>query len=70
MNDLVKLMYGKEGIKTAELKIKYDKNLTGKEKREKLDKLWLSRNDAFLKYYQQANQALEKAKLEADKEKK
>jgi len=69
MNDLIKIMYGKEGIKTAELQIKYDKTLTGKEKREKMDKLWLTRNDAFSKYYNQANQALQKAKREANQEK-
>lgn len=69
MNQLIKLMYGKEGIKTAELKIKYDRNLSGAEKREKLDQLWLSRNKAFMQYYQQANQALQKAKREAQQEK-
>jgi len=69
MNQLIKLMYGKEGIKTAELKIKYDKNLSGKEKREQMDKLWIARNKAFETYYQQANQALQKAKREAKQEK-
>ncbi len=69
MNQLIKLMYGKEGIKTAELKIKYDKNLSGKEKREQMDKLWLARNKAFETYYNQANQALQKAKREAEQEK-
>lgn len=69
MNQLIKLMYSKEGIKTAELKIKYDKNLSGKEKRERMDKLWLARNKAFETYYQQANQALQKAKREAKQEK-
>jgi len=69
MNQLIKLMYGKEGIKTAELKIKYDKNLSGKEKREQMDKLWLARNKTFETYYNQANQALQKAKREAKQEK-
>ena len=69
MNQLIKLMYGKEGIKTAELKIKYDPNLSGAEKREQLDQLWLNRNKAFMQYYQQANQALQKAKREAKQEK-
>ncbi|QZI87778.1 N-6 adenine-specific DNA methylase [Vibrio phage 44E38.1] len=69
MNQLIKLMYGKEGIKTAELKIKYDKKLSGKEKREQMDKLWLARNKAFETYYNQANQALQKAKREAKQEK-
>lgn len=69
MNQLIKLMYSKEGIKTAELKIKYDKNLSGKEKREQMDKLWLARNKAFETYYNQANQALQKAKREAKQEK-
>jgi len=69
MNQLIKLMYGKEGIKTAELKIKYDPNLSGAEKRNQLDQLWLSRNKAFMQYYQQANQALQKAKREAKQEK-
>jgi hypothetical protein len=67
MNQLIKLMYGKEGIKTAELKIKYDKKLSGIDKREKLDQLWLSRNKAFMQYYQKANQALLKAKQESEK---
>ena len=67
MNQLIKLMYGKEGIKTAELKVKHDKNLTGAEKREKLDQLWNSRNDAFMKYYLQADKALQKAKQESEK---
>ena len=62
MNQLIKLMYGKEGIKTAELKVKHDKKLTGKQKREELDRLWNSRNDAFMKYYLQADKALQKAK--------
>lgn len=69
MNQLIKIMYGKEGIKTAELKIKYDKNLSGKEKREQMDKLWLARNKAFETYYNQANQALQRAKREAKQEK-
>lgn len=65
MNQIIKLLYGKEGIKTAELKIKYDKKLTGKEKREKIDKLWQTKNKIFLDYYKQADQALQKAKREA-----
>lgn len=69
MNDLIKIMYGKEGIKTAELKIKYDKNLTGEEKRQKLDQLWTTRNKAFMQYYNQADKALQKAKAEAKQEK-
>lgn len=66
MNQLIKLMYGKGGIKTAELKVKHDKNLTGKQKREELDRLWNSRNDAFMKYYLQADKALQKAKQESE----
>ena len=66
MNQLIKLMYGKDGIKTAELKVKHDKNLTGAEKRAKLDQLWNSRNDAFMKYYLQADKALQKAKQESE----
>lgn len=64
MNDLIKLMYGKGGIKTAELVVKHDKKLSGKEKRDRLDELWRSRNDAFMRYYNQANNALIKAKEE------
>jgi len=63
MNQLIKLMYGKEGTKI-------DKKLTGKEKREKLDKLWLSRNKAFMSYYNKANEALQKAKEQAEKQEK
>ena len=69
MNQLVKLLYGKEGIKTAELQIRYDKKLTGAQKREKLDHLWMSKNKAFLQYYNQADRALQKAKREAKQEK-
>lgn len=69
MNKLISLMYGKEGIKTAEIKIKHDKNLSGKEKRDKMDQLWLSRNKAFETYYKQASEALKKANKEADQEK-
>ena len=65
MNDLIKLMYGKEGIKTAELKVKHNKKLSGKRKREELDRLWNSRNDAFMKYYLQADKALQKAKQQS-----
>tara|TARA_R110002012_G_scaffold262505_1_gene444809 strand:+ start:6077 stop:13843 length:7767 start_codon:yes stop_codon:yes gene_type:complete len=65
MNQLIKLMYGKEGIKTAELKIKHDPRLTGAEKRKKLDQLWLRRNKAFMQYYSQADKALQKAKAES-----
>ena len=66
MNQLIKLMYGKDSIKTAELKVKHDKNLTGAEKRAKLNQLWNSRNDAFMKYYLQADKALQKAKQESE----
>ena len=66
MNELIKLMYGKEGIKTAELKVKHNKKLSGKRKREELDRLWNSRNDAFMKYYLQADKALQKAKQESE----
>tara|TARA_R110000764_G_scaffold216189_3_gene303051 strand:- start:3920 stop:11833 length:7914 start_codon:yes stop_codon:yes gene_type:complete len=66
MNELIKLMYGKEGIKTAELKVKHNKNLSAKRKREELDRLWNSRNDAFMKYYLQADKALQKAKQESE----
>jgi len=34
-----------------------------------MNKLWLARNKAFETYYNQANQALQKAKLEAKQEK-
>ena len=70
MNQLIKLMYGKEGIKTAELKVKHNKKLTGEQKRKELDRLWNSRNDAFMKYYLQADKALQKAKQESDTFKK
>lgn len=66
MNQLIKLMYGKDGIKTAELKVKHDKKLTGEQKRKELDRLWNSRNDAFMKYYLQADKALHKAKQESE----
>ena len=66
MNELIKLMYGKEGIKTAELKVKHNKNLSAKRKREELDRLWNSRNNAFMKYYSQADKAMQKAKQQSD----
>lgn len=69
MNTVIKVLYGKEGIKTAELAIKYDKKLSGQEKRIKIDKLWNTRNDLFMKYYTLADQALQKAKREAKQEK-
>ena len=59
-------MYGKQGIKTAELAVKHNKILSGKDKRAELDRLWNSRNDAFMKYYTQADQAMQKAKLESE----
>ena len=65
MNQLIKLMYGKYGIKTSELKIKHDPKLTGNEKRQKIDQLWLRRNKAFMQYYSQADKALQKAKAES-----
>ena len=61
MNDLVKVIYGKEGMKTKELAIRYDKKLTGEQKREELDNLWTKRNAAFTQYYGQAKKALGKA---------
>ncbi|MFK5950847.1 MAG: hypothetical protein QM500_19010, partial [Methylococcales bacterium] len=67
MNKLIKIIYGKEGIKTAEIKVRYNKNLTGEQKRKDLDRLWNSRNDAFMKYYLQADKALQKAKQESEK---
>ncbi len=67
MNQLIKILYGKEGIKTAELSVKHDKQLTGKEKRQKLDNLWRVRNKAFMSYYTKANEALQKAKVESEK---
>lgn len=69
MNKLVKLIYGKEGIKTAELSIRYDKSLSGKQKRDKIDELWKQKNKAFQTYYKQADQALQKAKRKAKQEK-
>ena len=42
-----------------------NKKLSGKRKREELDRLWNSRNDAFMKYYLQADKALQKAKQQS-----
>jgi len=70
MNQLIKVLYGKEGIKTAEMVVKYDKDLTGAEKRQKLDDLWRVRNKAFMSYYTKADEALQKAKRESEKMKK
>lgn len=67
MNDLIKLIYGKDGIKTAELSVKFDKKLSAKQKREKMDKLWESRNELFYKYYNSANKALTEAKERSKK---
>tara|TARA_R110002153_G_scaffold173631_3_gene326450 strand:- start:16951 stop:25440 length:8490 start_codon:yes stop_codon:yes gene_type:complete len=66
MNKLIKFMYGKGGVKTAELSVKHNKKLTGKRKREELDRLWNSRNDDFMKYYSKADKALQKAKRESE----
>jgi len=68
MNQLIKLVYGKNGIKTAELAIKYNKNLTAEEKRYRIDALWKSRNKLFMDYYEKANGALDKAKKSAKTE--
>jgi hypothetical protein len=70
MNQLISLIYGKDGIKTAELKIKHDPKLTGTEKRKQLDQLWRHRNKIFMKYYSQADKALQKAKLESKNQEK
>lgn len=69
MNDLIKIIYGKEGIKTAELVIKHNKRLTGEQKREQIDKLWKAKSVMFLKYYEAADRALQSAKLKSDQEK-
>jgi ubiquinone/menaquinone biosynthesis C-methylase UbiE len=69
MNDLIKVIYGKEGIKTAELVIKHNKRLTGEQKREQIDKLWKAKSVMFLKYYEAADRALQAAKLKSDQEK-
>lgn len=66
MNDLIKIIYGKEGIKTAEKVIRYNKNLTGKQKRDRIDELWRQRSELFNKYYQSADRALQKAKQKAE----
>lgn len=62
MNDLIGIAYGKEGIKTQELAIRYNPKLTGEQKRESLDKLWQQRNEMFTQYYNEATKALDKAK--------
>jgi hypothetical protein len=62
MNNLIKIIYGKEGMKTKELSIRYDKKLSAEQKRNELDKLWTQRNSAFTRYYTQAKKALDKAK--------
>ena len=66
MNEIIKLLYGKQGIKTAELAIKYNPDLSGAEKREKMDNIWRTRNDVYTKYMKQAEQALKKAKLKQE----
>ena len=62
MNDLIKVIYGKEGLKTKELAIRVDKDLTAEQKRAELDTLWNQRNKAFTMYYSQAKAELDKAK--------
>lgn len=69
MNDLIKVIYGKKGMKTKELAIRYDKELTGEQKREELDSLWTQRNAAFTQYYGQAKKALDEAKALSKKNK-
>lgn len=68
MNEIISMIYGKEGIKTAELATRYNKDLTGAEKRIKIDKLWHSRNKVFMQYYNAANRALIKAKAQVEEE--
>jgi len=62
LGSLTNAIYGKNGLKTLELSIVHNKNLTGAEKRKKIDALWQKRNDIFKKYYKAAKSSLDKAK--------
>lgn len=70
MNQVIKVIYGKNGIKTAELAIRYDKKLSGAEKRKQIDELWEARSKIFSQYYKQADKALQAAKKQAEQERK
>ena len=68
MNQIIKLIFGKEGIKTAEIAVRHDKNLTGKQKRQKIDELWEKKNNLLHKYYIQADKAISEARKKAKQE--
>lgn len=67
MNKMVKVIYGREGLRTKELMIRHDKRLSGVEKREQIEQVWRTRNKAFMTYYKEAEKALIKARKESEK---
>ncbi|MCK5023780.1 MAG: SAM-dependent methyltransferase, partial [Candidatus Aenigmarchaeota archaeon] len=67
MGKIITVIYGKRGLKTAELAIKYNKDLTAKQKRDKIENIWKQRNKIFLQFYNSADKALTKAKNQIKK---
>lgn len=68
MDEVSKLIYDKEsGLRTAELAIRYNKNLTAEEKREQMDKVWQTRAIVYQSTLKPLKQALKKAREAADK---
>ena len=67
MGKIITAIYGKRGLKTAELAIKYNKDLTSKQKKDKIENIWKQKNKIFLQFYNGADRALTKAKNQIKK---
>lgn len=70
LNDLTSQLYGREGLKTQELLIMYNKNLSASEKRKQIDSLWQTRNEALKSAFAPIRAQLAEAKKIAAKRKK
>lgn len=70
LNDVTSSLFGREGLKTVELTIMYNENLSAEEKREQLDALWQSRNEMLKSAFTPIRKQLEEAKKVAAKRKK
>lgn len=64
---VTKALYGSKGLKTVELEILHNQDLTGDQKRERIDALWLSRNKALKSFVMDARASLTEAKRVAAK---
>lgn len=67
MNTLTDAYFGRNGMKTLELDIMYNQNLTAQQKRERINGLWLNRNEALKQAMKPIRQQLQKAKTIASK---